>query len=552
MNFFNESNNKRITIACLFVAVVCIYFINDDSLFTSRSDNSANVIGGFKRAKKDVRRKSSFNYFWDNIRNSDRLFEGDSIYTGPDSGVTVRLVNGQKIVIEPNSLIKFSMKNKKMHLDIPFGSLKMDSVASNDMVISDCGLEYPLMGPDPSGLNFSKSEKCGIVNVNTKSVKLKNSFIPKTAKLDIKNLFYEIESSGALREIIQTGVVVEAPSEPAPPLVEVVVDTPATVEESAPAPVIVREKLRLKAPRFEQNLMQYKAGYDDSVLVKWSKVSGAVSYKLDVSNSAQFDKVRSVVTKSLEHLVTDLDEKMYFRVQALPPKEIQPPADLSAPLLTNSVFSSNAELTGVNSKIELAEKEIVKNYKAKNPTDKALPIDFSINWTEIPKAEEYQVELIDPQTNEKISQVSSRRPSSVVAAVKPGQYKYQVHAIDKKGRKVSSSDVGEIVYNSVFSLVAPTVEEQFKGMFFFFQNKAAKYVWLVWSSEEKSAQFKVEVSFDSDFKKIFKSALTTKPKLLITNQLESREYFWRVRVQNKDQYSDWSETQKFKVQISSN
>ena len=82
MNFLDNKQNRVVTIVCLTIAFVCIYFIQDDSLFRVSKSASAEKIGSFEQLRKDVRKKNIANYFWDDLKVKDSLIEGDSVFTG--------------------------------------------------------------------------------------------------------------------------------------------------------------------------------------------------------------------------------------------------------------------------------------------------------------------------------------------------------------------------------------------------------------------------------------------------------------------------------------
>lgn len=563
MNFLSDSNNRKITICCLLVILICIFFINNDSYFLSQRTNSNDIIGTFNQAQKEVRRKNSFNYFWDDISNKDRLVEGDSVYTGPGSRVVVKLKNGQSVTIEPNSLIKFSLRNKKMYIDIPYGSLKLDSV-SKDIVISDCGKEYSV-GPDSSELNFAKSEKCGAVQVKTKSTKTKQAFSTVKSSVDLKSVFNEMEESGSLTEILQTKVAEEmglntSGVNPADSLVQAPID-PVLPEPSQKE----EDKLRLKAPQFSVQKIPYSSDSVEPVLLKWTRIKGARNYRLEISDSPKFITTETHVLKNTEFKIDSVRPNMFFRVRAnakpfnktefsagvsklpLDPK-LGSNGDSQNIEIADSRFSKVGQIEYNFTDISLIEKQIVKNYQAKNPQDQGKELKFDVKWAQVPHVEHYEVDILDGQTNQKINQISTRSPAGVISAEKPGLYKYQVHAIDGAGRTVSSSPVGELVYNRVFNLVAPIIRSELNNMFYFFQNKAAKYIWLRWEISKPSRGFKVEIAKDPEFTSIVKSAETNRLKYLITQPLDNGLYFWRVRSQENNQYSEWSNVQKFKVQ----
>lgn len=515
MNFFDNKHNRVITSVCLLIAFICIYFIQDDSLFRMSRSTSSEAIGSFEQLQKDVRKKNIANYFWDDLKAKDPLIEGDSVFTGAESSVTVRLTNGQIIVVAPNSLIKFSYKGKKMVLDIPYGGVQLENVV-DDLVIADCGENIDL-NKDDGVVHLKKSEKCGSVKIDTKSVVNTKKFEERKVKKDIADTFLEVAETGALGQIEKTFEAALAPIEPVAPLA-------------------------LSAPVLESLELKYTANQETPQVLKWTPVEGAKSYAVEISDSVDFSQPEIFKTKSTQYAPKKLSSNMFYRVKALGEQD------------TASSYSSVGNLAVEFPTIKMDKLKVTKEYKAKNPRDRGLASTaVDVAWSKVPYADKYVVELVDAQSKKSVLKTTTREPASNLEVPRTGKYSYQVHALDKKGRKISSSDVGEVVYNKVFNILAPVIKQGINDKFYFFQKSAAKYVWLNWLSEgEQTGKFRVEISRDKAFGSILQSSFTTKSKLLVTNQVEAGEYFWRVRSEEGDRFSDWSNTEMFKIQINNN
>lgn len=514
MNFFENKHNRVITAVCLLIAIVCIYFMQDDSLFRMSRSTSSEAIGSFEQLQKDVRKKNVANYFWDDLKPKDLLIEGDSVFTGAESSVTVKLSNGQIITLAPNSLIKFSFKGKKMVLDIPYGGVQLENVV-DDLVIADCG-ENIALNKDDGVVNLKKSEKCGSVKIDTKSVVNAKNFEERKTKKDITDTFMEVAETGVLGKIERS------------------FESAFGADESAP--------MALAAPVLDVTDLKYTANQEAPQALKWSEVEGAKSYEVEVSDTMDFAQVDKYKAKSNQFTLKKLSSNMFYRVKAVGADD------------TASTYSSAGTLSVEFPTIKMDKLKVTKEYKAKNPRDRGIASTaVDVSWSKVPYADKYVVELVDAKSKKAVKKTTTREPASALEVPRTGKYSYQVYALDTKGRKISSSDVGEVVYNKVFNILAPVIKQGINDKFYFFQKNAAKYVWLNWLGQgEETGKFRVEIARDKDFGKIVQSSFTAKSKLLVTDQVEAGEYFWRVRSEEGDRFSDWSNTEMFKIQISNN
>lgn len=510
MNFFENKQNRVITVVCLLIAIICAYFMQNDSLFRGSRSLSSETIGSFEQLRKDVRKKNIANYFWDDLKPKDLLIEGDSVFTGAESSVTVKLSNGQLIVVAPNSLIKFSYKGKKMVLDIPYGGVQLENVV-DDIIIADCGENLDL-NKDQGSISLKKSEKCGSVKIDTKSVVNAKNFEERKTKKDIATTFDEVAETGVLGQI------------------EKFFDAASVTPTS------------LSAPHLENKDIKYEVSGENPQVLKWSVVDGAKSYEVDVSNTPDFIQVDPFKTNANQLTLKKLSNNMFYRVRAVG---------------FEKAISSNSEigqLTVTFPRIKMDKLKVTKEYKAKNPRDRGIAgTAVDVSWSKVPYADKYVIELIDKKSKKPVRKTITRELASALEVPRTGKYSYQVRALDTRGRDISSSDVGEVVYNKVFNILAPLIQEGINDKFYFFQKNAAKYVWLKWLSQsEEARKFRVEIARDKDFSAIVQSSFTAKPKLLVTEQVDAGEYFWRVRSEEGENYSSWSNTEMFKIQINNN
>ena len=102
----------------------------------------------------------------------------------------------------------------------------------------------------------------------------------------------------------------------------------------------------------------------------------------------------------------------------------------------------------------------------------------------------------------------------------------------------------------MFDLVTPAIEPSLRSLSFYFQKKFGQFIWLRWLrlSTSKDLKYRVQLASSANFDSLFQNQLTAENKILINKNLPQGVYFWRVRSENSEQASDWSELGSFKIQ----
>ena len=535
MSFFKNKKNIVVTLICLLIILGCVYFIQNDKLFKSRNISSTESIGQLVQPKKDVRLKDDTSYTWLKVDATELLADGDSIFTGNSSSALVKLKNGQEIFLAPNSLIKLKFDKDQMTIDIPYGAVKMDKVVSN-VVINDCGQKYALAQGDDA-VALDKSKKCGTTKVKTRSIATVNKIKASQAKVEVT---------------LDPPVVVAPPPAPDP---EVVHEAP--VELPQPPPIV-----ELTQPSVEKLALKYDlAKPTEPAVIKWEQVPSASGYVIELSDSPSFTEADQVNVVSNDFSLSDITKDKYFRVkgisqQPMSGSQVDPSnTDVANTQIqtTEGPYSAVGKVEVLYPKIKLKNQKIVKEYKAKHSKDYGSRASFDVAWSEVPSATEYVVEVSDAKTGAKIDRKVSRGPASTIQVPKTGNYNYKVSAINSEGRKISSSGVADVVYDRVYNMVAPLIKQGINEQFYFFQNAGAKYIRLLWnsamSSESQNPIYRVEIATDSGFSNVTKSLKTKRQNLVLPGKIEAGQYFWRVRSEQGEQYSDWSNTESFKVTV---
>lgn len=492
----NTSNKKKLSIiVALLFLLISGFLLSTDGLFSWNNTVEKNAIGKLYEPSKDVRRKLDSGYSWSKAKNDESLLEGDSIFTGAESTAQVKLINGHEIKVSPNSLVKISLKDNRLTLDIPYGDIHFENSAG-EVVINDCGKQLLIAAGDNSAV-ISKGKDCGSIKVKTKS--------PITAAhLKAQAIAVELDESVAIQDLNK-----------------------------------VKKTLDLSAPKLENKETVLDLGKQEEIPVKWTSVENAKVYIIETSPTPDFSsQVKRLEVQDIQFVIQDFHEDTYYRVQATDGE---------------SATSSYSEVGFVKVKypaISFNQNRIKKEFQAKTPSDLGPQQKIDISWSKVPQADTYLVEVKDAKGKKQVFKQSSRMPSSTIKIPQVGNYKYTVKAIDAKGRQISSSGVGEVIYERVLTLLAPVIKNEMNQKFYFFQKGVAKYIPLNWILDSGSAEkYRVEVAKDPGFDDVVKSMLTSKKSLVFPSNLDSGDYYWRVRSENQDGYSLWSNVESFKVKV---
>ena len=409
-----KKSEIAIVLICLLGIAVCIYILNSTTFFNPRNQSTETALGTINQINSDVRLKINKQYFWQEMEQDQTLSEGDSIFTGPKSSSEVTLSDGKKILISENSLIRLTSTNHQISVDLAFGKL-FSSGSTKPLVISDCGKTF-IIEPSDATFELSKGKNCGSIDVKvTKG----------TIKMNKKSYGTQKIKSTTMKSVFTARE-------------EVV----AVVSEEQPVK-FAEPKEKLSAPNFKNNLYKMTLSKKSPVELSWNSVPAAKKYLLEKSETSDFQKTETFTVDSTSYSYQpETDGNHYFRLKA---------ADETGP---NSDYGNPAIVAVTYPKIQLGQKKIIAEYKARTSNDLGTQKKFPITWTAIPDAEKYLVELDSNSQFTKPKPLISRRPASNIAVPQTGTYHYRVSAFNQQGRMISSSEgPGEIIYKKMFDLV---------------------------------------------------------------------------------------------------
>ncbi len=497
------------------------------------------TVGQLTARSKDVRHKTKRDYFWQPIYLSNKISQGDSIFTGEKSSSIVTLIDGEQLQISQNSLVHFNGDQKELQINLAFGNVTTSGF-TKPIVLTDCGQKY-VLEPNKAQFEISKGDRCGSfqLQVKTGTVQISKNKIKKTftnqrsGKVSMAETFSKNNKIEKL-SIPVTAPVVVAPVVPPPPPVEPVVIAPPP----EPVVAVVPKKVRLSTPRFVEPKRSILLEKNTNVRVTWKPVENAKSYRLAISKNGKFSPQKTyTVPVNTFNFTPDSSGTWFFKTQAL------------AEGFESSSFSAPARVEMQLPPIQLAQAKFAASYQARSPADIGKSKKFELNWNEIPTAEKYTVEVATDPSFSAATKTEFSSNTGFAEIPSTGNYLFRVRAEDKMGRQLSSEPaLGEIVYKKINQVRGPLIDAAYKSLSYYFQQDFGQFIWLRWNSKQDDAKYRVEVSKNRNFSKIDYNYQTNDTKVLIKTKIPEGEYFWRVRAETPEKLSAWSETAELKIQ----
>lgn len=187
---FNRTDRTILAVAIFFLLVSGLLLFDDSLLNFNDKQNSADRIGDVSDSARDVRKKLAGQLFWQPAHDNESVHEGDSVFTGANSSVTVNLDDGSSLTIEPNSLITFRRADGQMELDLKQGRVKTQFVGD-----SKIKLHMPCSKDSQDGLEVSGAGSSVVVDSDCKVQQL-------SGKAQIAGAAKSIETIAPIEKII--------------------------------------------------------------------------------------------------------------------------------------------------------------------------------------------------------------------------------------------------------------------------------------------------------------------------------------------------------------
>jgi hypothetical protein len=258
-----------------------------------------------------------------------------------------------------------------------------------------------------------------------------------------------------------------------------------------------------------------------SGLFKWKKVTGALAYQIMISKDIEFNTIvkseEILGMEECEYKDLEYNQIYYWKVRALNAKDT---SDWSITFKMNTEVKAPELIYPTNAKI-------------------GLKLSDSVQWSEVPGADSYQLQISSGPTfqflivNDKNIKKNYKQISNLSNNF---EYKWRVRAF--KG--IDSSLWSEVRTFST-CLASPILTFPANGMI-----NISNELEFSWSKVDGGKTYLIQLSEDENF-----SAQSTKkfnsfePKIILSDIKLNRRYFWRVKAENNNDSSEWSEIYDF-------
>ncbi len=135
-----------VVLGLLLFSVAMYFFMQNDGLVEVDPNSKAAAVGKISVAKNNVRRRTQSGFVWSSVNVKDTVFEGDSIFTDDTADATIDLENGNRVQIDPKSLVVVKTRNRGLQIDLRYGSLTGKVSKETPLVISQNGVLQELTG----------------------------------------------------------------------------------------------------------------------------------------------------------------------------------------------------------------------------------------------------------------------------------------------------------------------------------------------------------------------------------------------------------------------
>ena len=145
--------------AILTLIVALIFFFEDGLIFGSKNQNGDKAqVGRLINSRNDVRRRLDAGLTWGAVASSDKVYEGDNIFTGDDSEAKVEFDQGGDLNIDAKSLVVIHTKGGKLEIDLQYGSLQGHLQAGTPLTLLQNGERKQIIAKDAE-IRIIRAEK---------------------------------------------------------------------------------------------------------------------------------------------------------------------------------------------------------------------------------------------------------------------------------------------------------------------------------------------------------------------------------------------------------
>ena len=151
MNFkLFKKSDRRILIVALLLFFLSTLLLWQDGWLIRFGERTVTLdkIGDVTDSKNDVRRRFVVALSWLPLKKYAEVYQGDSVFTGPNSSVVIKISSGEELIVAPNSFVVISQKKDAVAVNIGFGSIEGQMGKDKKLLISSNNTVTEVKGRD--------------------------------------------------------------------------------------------------------------------------------------------------------------------------------------------------------------------------------------------------------------------------------------------------------------------------------------------------------------------------------------------------------------------
>lgn len=503
-------------------------------------EEKGRAVGILAEASGQIKRKIFNDTSFETIKKSDRLYNSDTVVTGPDGAAVVQLDDGSSIELGPKTMVKLAFESS-----LSFGGIARETVVNivSGKVKAKTRERVVVLRSAGESIRVEKKQPTQVIQVApivprkpvvTEPIAKKQVAAPKEEPLVQAPPVFVLKEdppAPALPDSAPTTVAEATPEatvEPTPSAIPSPVVEVQKTPEPPPAPVSpkVTPKIKLVAPVATENLRIA----DGSVVAKkplvltWNVEATALETRVKVTHvqGAQredvFDKkILSKIGKNTASLELDAPGSYEWEVR---PED----KDLQWEGPRNSRFELKPDFEGIHLLTPLiGGKEGASNVYTGTILNE---FDITLRWKDYDKVNKYRLQVYTqnngPPVLEREIETTNYRLNR--DKVFKGQVFYKVTARHPKGFVITSKTTPFRFDFMPPVLVLPKHKNVVKRAK---KTDKEQRILFTWQKTNFTEYYQLEMSQDAEFEKISASK-QTKENFLIIETPKAGNYYWRV------------------------
>jgi len=474
MRYFN-SNFLVLVAGTAIIATFSTLFYLDVNRRIDAGD--ARVIGSITFKKRVAQRKYSRQVVWEDLQQTEPIYNNDTIRTGEKSEAVVKINDGSEFTLNENSMVLVSMGGDQLDIEFNQGSItaNRDNVTGDDIKKLNIKTGGTTVSIDRSSVNISKEkgEELNLV-VNKGDAVVKTGNVEKTVSVDQKAVV-----------LLQSAQV-----------------------------SVVNQPIVLLSPSHDHYFVT--GGDRETVTFSWKPVDARGDLFLEIGKNGVFgnDSIRTKVTGT-EHALNITKGSYSWRVYLRD--------DASGKTETSDARRFTILRQESISLLSPADKTVF-SYRAK-------PQMIHFRWTGSDIAAGYTLVMArDPDLKEVIRSLNLPGTSISTDTIEKGTYYWKVLAVSGVAAAVGAGESPMGSFTVVQRETVPPPEQVYPpdGRKISRKLLEKKKMEFSWKKNPEVGESEIEISRDAEFKNIYHKSVKKTAFLRLEKDIPTGTYYWRV------------------------